>query len=224
MSFNGIARRVLLSLFQQSYKGFKGKFFKIRCSKFDPTLLDGFPLYSVKEPELKKPRCLEDLTSRDREVCEFVSNLGVVFSTAEKRRQFVVVALQLRVAPGPFAVATSPPSPSAPVPVDQRQKGVVEVAASKDEDTCSGLVFKKKRKVDVVIPVTLGSDDRAPSFREHPPSASCPCDLVLQEGRGESASGAIAVRLMLTGLPSSNGPCNPSKIRRGWRTWRRTPY
>jgi len=45
MSFNGFAGRVLLSLFQQSYKGFKGMFFKIQCSKFDPTLLDGFPLY-----------------------------------------------------------------------------------------------------------------------------------------------------------------------------------
>jgi len=45
VSFNGVAGRVLLSLFQQSYKGFQGKFFKIRCSKFDPTLLYGFPLY-----------------------------------------------------------------------------------------------------------------------------------------------------------------------------------
>jgi len=45
VSFNRVAGRVLLSLFQQSYKGFKGKFFKICCSKFDPTLLDGFPLY-----------------------------------------------------------------------------------------------------------------------------------------------------------------------------------
>jgi len=45
VSFNGVAGRVLLSHFQQSYKGFKGKFIEIRCSKFDPTLLDRFPLY-----------------------------------------------------------------------------------------------------------------------------------------------------------------------------------
>jgi len=63
MSFNGVAERVLMSLFQQSYKGFKGKFFKICCSKFDPTLLD--------------------LALQDREVCEFFSNLGAVFSTEE---------------------------------------------------------------------------------------------------------------------------------------------
>ena len=45
MSINGVVGRVLLTLFQQSYKGFKGKFFKICCNKHDPTLLDGFPLY-----------------------------------------------------------------------------------------------------------------------------------------------------------------------------------
>ena len=37
----------------------------------------------MKEPGLKKPRCLEDLTPHNREVCEFFSKLGVVFSTAE---------------------------------------------------------------------------------------------------------------------------------------------
>jgi len=84
MSFNGVAGRVLLSLFQQSYKGFKGKFFKICCSKFDPTLLDGFPLYWVEKPWLKKPRCLEDLAPQEHEVCEFFSNLGAVVSTVEQ--------------------------------------------------------------------------------------------------------------------------------------------
>jgi len=32
VSFNGVARRVLLTLFQQSYKGFKKNFFKIRSN------------------------------------------------------------------------------------------------------------------------------------------------------------------------------------------------
>ena len=76
MSFNGVVGRVLMSLFQQSYKGFKGKFFKIGCSKFDPNLLDGFPLSWVEKLGLKKRRCLEDLTPRDQETCEFFSNLG----------------------------------------------------------------------------------------------------------------------------------------------------
>ena len=45
VSLNGISGRVLLTLFQQSFKGWKGKFFKVCGSDFDPTALDGFPLY-----------------------------------------------------------------------------------------------------------------------------------------------------------------------------------
>jgi len=32
VSFNGVVGRLLLTLFQQSYKGFKGKFFKVYCN------------------------------------------------------------------------------------------------------------------------------------------------------------------------------------------------
>jgi len=60
LSFNGVAGRVLLTLFQQSYKGFRKKFFKVCCSVHDPTLLDGFPPYWVEKPRLKKPMSLKD--------------------------------------------------------------------------------------------------------------------------------------------------------------------
>ena len=83
LSFNGVAGRVLLTLFQQSYKGFKKKFLKICCSIHDPTLMDGFPLYWVENPGVKNPRNLEDLTPFDREVCQLLSSLGVVFDTAK---------------------------------------------------------------------------------------------------------------------------------------------
>jgi len=46
LSFNGVEGRVLLTLFQQSYKGFKRKFLKICSSIHGPTLLDGFPMSS----------------------------------------------------------------------------------------------------------------------------------------------------------------------------------
>ena len=82
VSFNGVFWRTLLSLFQQSYKGFKGKFLKIRYNKRDPTLLDGFPLYYTEEPGFQGARCLEDLPQRDQEVCQFLSSLKVVFDTA----------------------------------------------------------------------------------------------------------------------------------------------
>ena len=99
----------------------------------------------------------------------------------EKRRQLVEVALWRKAAPSPSNVdALAPvatifaPSPYAPTLVDHRQKGVVEATASKDNDTCSGLIFKRKRAADVAIPAHSASDDSAPSFRENPPSASSP--------------------------------------------------
>jgi len=55
VSFNGVAGRVLLTLFQQSYKGFKKNFFKINSNQRDPALLDGFPLYWTEKPILQRP-------------------------------------------------------------------------------------------------------------------------------------------------------------------------
>jgi len=52
VSLNGVVGRVLLTLFQQSYMGFKKKFFKVRCNRRDPSLLDGFPLYWAEKPNL----------------------------------------------------------------------------------------------------------------------------------------------------------------------------
>ena len=161
--------------------------------------------------------------------CALLFSYAGMVLNAEKRRQLAEVALQRKVAPGPSDANASTPvasalGPSAPAPVDHRQKGVAEAIASEDEDTCSGLVFKRKRKVDVALPTNSASDDRAPSFRENPPSASSPRDIVGQESGGESASGVIMARLLLTCPPSSNGPLNPSKIGRGWRTWTKTPY
>jgi len=106
---------------------------------------------------------------------------------AEKRRQLAVMAAQLKAAPGPSAAG-----PSSLAPIDQRLKGVAEVAeaaAFEDEDTYSGIVFKRKRKADAVVPAPSGSNGQAPSYREHPPSACSPRDIVVKEGKGESATG-----------------------------------
>jgi len=81
VSFNGVVGRALLSLFQQSYKGLKGKFLNIRCNKKDLTLLDGFPLYWTKKPNFQSAWHLEDMFQRDQEVCHFLSSLKVVFYT-----------------------------------------------------------------------------------------------------------------------------------------------
>jgi len=123
------------------------------------------------------------------------------------------VAAQLKTAPD-----SSTPGPSAPTLVEQRLKVVAEVtkvAASEDEDTCLGLVFKRKRKADVVVPAPSGSDARAPSYKEHPPSASSPCDIVVHEGRGRMLQGATVMSPLLICLPSFSGHCGPSRPRRG---------
>jgi len=82
VSFNGVTGRALLSLFQQSYKGFKDKFLKVHCNKRYPTLLDGFPLYWTKKPTFQDARCLESMPQWDQEVCLFFPSLKVVFYTA----------------------------------------------------------------------------------------------------------------------------------------------
>ena len=83
VSLSGVAGRILFTLFQNSYKGWKGQFFRVCCSKHDPTALDGFPLYWAEKPKLLKPKSLDELTSADREVCAALVGLGVVFSTAK---------------------------------------------------------------------------------------------------------------------------------------------
>jgi len=94
---------------------------------------------------------------------------------AEKRKHLAAVAMQKKTTPCPSAK-------------EKKLKGEAEVAPSEDEETCSGLVFKRKCKADVAILVPSDSYGRAPSYRECPPNAFSPRDMVVHEGRGESAS------------------------------------
>jgi len=77
VSFSSISGRVLLTLFQQSFKGWRGKFFRVCCSDYDRTALDGFPLYWVKKVKLTKPKSLDELPSSDREVFQILASVGV---------------------------------------------------------------------------------------------------------------------------------------------------
>jgi len=83
VSLSRVTWRVIFSLFQQSYKGFKGKFFRVCCADQDRTTLDGFSLYWVEKLKFKKAKTLDELSSADREVCQTLASLGVVFNTAE---------------------------------------------------------------------------------------------------------------------------------------------
>ena len=61
--------RVLFSLFQQSYKGFRGKFFRVCASDHDRAALDGFSLYWVEELKFNKAKTLDELSLASRETC-----------------------------------------------------------------------------------------------------------------------------------------------------------
>jgi len=50
VSFNGIVGRVLLTLFQQSYKGFKKHFFKVRCKRGTPLSWTGSLFIGRRNP------------------------------------------------------------------------------------------------------------------------------------------------------------------------------
>jgi len=65
---------------------------------------------------------------------------------------------------------------------------VAETAPFGDEETCSGLVFKRRRTDATATSAHSVSDDQAPSYRDFPPNPSPPRDIAVQEGRGENAS------------------------------------
>ena len=75
-------------MFQQSYKGWRGKFFKVCCTDHDCTTLNGFPLYWVKKLKLTKPKTLDELCSTDREVCLILASVGVLDTTELIAREY----------------------------------------------------------------------------------------------------------------------------------------
>jgi len=115
----------------------------------------------------------------------------------EKKKKLVELVAKRKAAAAGVGTSTpaNPPPPTTytpnslePAPVDNRMKGVMVVATgSEDEDTCTGLFFKRPRMGDVEAPSHSTSDGHAPSFRENPLIASSPRDLIMHEGGGESA-------------------------------------
>jgi len=89
VSLNGVAGRSILSIFQQSYKDWKGKSVRMCCNDQDPALLDGFPLYWVnkgkKDSSFGKARGLEKMGDLDKDLCGFwkrVASSNVVLPTS----------------------------------------------------------------------------------------------------------------------------------------------
>ena len=63
---------------------------------------------------------------------------------------------------------------------------VAVVVDSEDEDTCISLVFKRPRVGEAATPSHSVSGGLTSVFRDNPPSASSPHDLIVHEGEGET--------------------------------------
>ncbi|KAK7342256.1 hypothetical protein VNO80_25201 [Phaseolus coccineus] len=127
-----------------------------------------FPLFT-KLSELLRPR----------------STKGMVLSADKKKR--LADVLSRRNAGGLAPAGPSSPAGAALDRIADKSKRAAPVEVSDDEDTCSGLVFKRK-KVGTATEVSSATEGHPSSFREHPPSASSPPEPILTiEGGGESA-------------------------------------
>ena len=73
----------------------------------------------------------------------------------------------------------------APPAEDLKLKAVAEVDLLDDKETCSGPVFKRRRKADPTPTEHSASDGRAPSPQVPPPS-HFPRNIMVQESMGEN--------------------------------------
>ena len=67
---------VLLTPFQNSFTGWKGRFFKVCCSDLVPSALDGFPLYWVRETRALRSKPFKKLPLNDQVVCRILAEAG----------------------------------------------------------------------------------------------------------------------------------------------------
>ncbi|KAK7382312.1 hypothetical protein VNO80_01163 [Phaseolus coccineus] len=90
---------------------------------------------------------------------------GMVLSTDKKKR--LADVLNRRNASGSAPAGPSSPAGAALEPIAEKSKRAAPVEVSNDEDTCSGLVFKRKR-VGTAAEVSSATEGHPSSFREHP--------------------------------------------------------
>ena len=76
VTLSNVPGRVLLTPFQNSFTGWKGRFFKICRSDLVPSALDGFPLYWVRETRALKSKPFKKLAPNDQVVCRILAEAG----------------------------------------------------------------------------------------------------------------------------------------------------
>jgi len=135
------------------------------------------------------------------------------FLDAEKRKHLVVVAMQKKNASSPSAK-------------DKKLKGVAEVAKvapSEDDETCSGLVFKRKRKVDAAIQCPHIRMDELPPTGNVPLAPPLPAPSWCKRVEVKTLRRETNGILLLICLPSCKRCCDLPELRKGWTTWMMTP-
>jgi len=81
-SLSSVKDRAILTLFQSSYKSFKGKFVKVLQSDQNPSLLERVPLYWSSHPHTQTACSPDDLATNELNDCEKLDGLGLVFDTS----------------------------------------------------------------------------------------------------------------------------------------------
>ena len=76
VTLSNVLGRVLLTPFQSSFMGWKGRFFKICCSDIVPSAVDGFPLYWVSEAQALKSKPFKKLCPNDQVACRILAEAG----------------------------------------------------------------------------------------------------------------------------------------------------
>ena len=76
VTLSNVPGRVLLTPFQNSFTGWKGRFFKICRTDLAPTALDGFPLYWVREVRALKTKPFKKLAPSDQIACRILAEAG----------------------------------------------------------------------------------------------------------------------------------------------------
>ena len=76
VTISNVPGRVLLTPFQNSFTGWKGRFFKVCCYDLVPSALDGFPLYRVRGTRALKSKAFKKLNPNDQVVCRVLAEAG----------------------------------------------------------------------------------------------------------------------------------------------------
>jgi len=81
-SVSGAKGRAILTLFQSSYKSFKGRFIKIQKTDQNPDFFEGFPLYWSSNPQSQQTRSPDNLERNEFNDYKNLDDLGIVFETS----------------------------------------------------------------------------------------------------------------------------------------------